>query len=417
MVPKLRFPEFRDAGEWEEKKLGHLAVLITDKAGTKSYVLMSVTAGLGLISQIEKFGREIAGESYKNYIVIKKGDFAYNKSSTKQHPEGQIAILENGELGAVPNSIFTCFRVNEEYVSPYFLKYPFANNIHGKWLRNFIAVGARANGALNVNSKDLLSLPIVFPSLCEQQKIASCFSSLDELITTQTQKLEALKAHKKGLMQHLFPAEGETVPKLRFTEFRNEGEWEEKQLGQIGEFIGGGTPSKAIDSYWIGTIPWVSSSDIFEDSIHQIKISRFITEEALKDSATKIVPENSILLVSRVGVGKLAISRQSVCTSQDFTNFTPYKDNLLFLAYYLKFKSKTLIEYSQGMAIKGFTKDDISKLNILIPLTGEQKKIADCLSSLDELITAQTLKLNALKEHKKGLMQQLFPNVEEENYE
>ncbi|MBK6947699.1 MAG: hypothetical protein IPH16_06145 [Haliscomenobacter sp.] len=121
MTPKLRFPEFRE--EWDLKNLGDVAVLINEKAGGKSYKLMSITAGVGLVSQIEKFGREIAGESYKNYYVIEKGDFAYNKSSTKQYPEGQIAILENEEIAAVPNSIFTCFRVDNKLVSPYFLKY------------------------------------------------------------------------------------------------------------------------------------------------------------------------------------------------------------------------------------------------------------------------------------------------------
>jgi len=199
------------------------------------------------------------------------------------------------------------------------------------------------------------------------------------------------------------------VPRLRFPEFRGDGEWAEKSLGGLGDFTGGGTPSKSNDSYWMGSIPWVSSSDILEDSIHQIKISRFITKEALEDSATKIVPKNSILLVSRVGVGKLAISKKNVCTSQDFTNFTPSKDNLTFLAYYLKSLSKTLLAYSQGMAIKGFTKEDVSKLKLFLPQHEEQQKIADCLSSIDELITAQAQKIDALKTHKKGLMQQLFP--------
>jgi type I restriction enzyme S subunit len=204
-TPKLRFIEFQDAEKWTVKPLGNIAVLISEKTKGKSYILMSITAGLSLVSQIEKFGREIAGESYKNYYVIKKGDFAYNKSSTKQYPEGQIAILENESQAAVPNSIFTCFRVDKKQVSPYFLKYPFANNIHGKWLRKFIKVGARAHGSLSVDTKDLFALPIVYPSLEEQQKIADCLSSLDELITAQSQKLEALKAHKKGLMQQLFP--------------------------------------------------------------------------------------------------------------------------------------------------------------------------------------------------------------------
>jgi type I restriction enzyme S subunit len=272
-----------------------------------------------------------------------------------------------------------------------------------------IAQLAQGISVVHLYSGQLKKLNINIPKLPEQQKIASCLSTIDDFIKAQNQKLDALKTHKKGLMQQLFPAEGETVPKLRFEEFRDKGDWEEKALGNLGEFTGGGTPSKANDSFWKGSIPWVSSSDIFEDSIHQIKISRFITEEALKDSATKLVPENSILLVSRVGVGKLAISKQPVCTSQDFTNFTPDKDNLMFLAYILKSHSKTLLEYSQGMAIKGFTKDDILKLKMFIPTPEEQQKIADCLSSIDELISAQSQKLDALKAHKKGLMQGLFP--------
>lgn len=199
------------------------------------------------------------------------------------------------------------------------------------------------------------------------------------------------------------------VPERRFPQFRDSGAWKNTQLGKIGEFTGGGTPTKSNATYWQGDIPWVSSSDIYEDSIHELKISRYITEEAINDSATKLVPENSILLVSRVGVGKLALTKKSVCTSQDFTNFTPAKDNLAFLGYYLKSRTKTLLEYSQGMAIKGFTKDDVSKLDVFIPSIDEQQKIADFLTSIDELITAETQKLVAFKTHKKGLMQQLFP--------
>ena len=199
-------------------------------------------------------------------------------------------------------------------------------------------------------------------------------------------------------------------PLTRFSEFEGDEGWIKKVLGDLGYFTGGGTPSTSNTSYWQGNIPWVSSSDISDDSIHEIQITRFISEEALQDSATKLVPKNSILLVSRVGVGKLAITLEPLCTSQDFTSFTPKRDNLTFLAYYLKSKSNTLLGYSQGMAIKGFTKDDISKLELFIPTEPkEQQKIADCLSSLDDLITAQNQKFEALKQHNKGLMQQLFP--------
>ncbi len=156
------------------------------------------------------------------------------------------------------------------------------------------------------------------------------------------------------------------IPELRFPEVRKDGEWAEKELGEIGKFTGGGTPIKNKDSYWTGKYPWISSSDIAEDSIHQIKISRFITEQAIQESATKIVPANSILLVSRVGVGKLAFTTEPICTSQDFTNLTPTKDNIVFLAYYLKAHKEDLLAFNQGMAIKGFTKKDVESLKIFL---------------------------------------------------
>jgi len=180
---------------------------------------------------------------------------------------------------------------------------------------------------------------------------------------------------------------------------------------EIVKITGGGTPSKSKEHFWHGSIPWVSSSDIFDDSVRRINITRFITEEAIKKSATKLVPENSILLVSRVGVGKLAVSTEPICTSQDFTNLTPHKDDVLFLAYYIKSLSHVFESFNQGMAIKGFTKEDVESLNIALPdaASGEQQKIADCLSSLDEVIELEAKRLEALKAHKKGLMQLLFP--------
>jgi type I restriction enzyme S subunit len=202
-VPRLRFPEFE--GEWEETKLGIIAGIIHEKVKAKKYTLLSVTAGVGFVSQSEKFGKEIAGESCKNYYVIRKWDFAYNKSATKLYPEGYIAMLRDYEVAAVPNSIFMCFRIIDKNVLPRFVDCLFQNNQHGNWLRKFIEVGARAHGALSVSPEALLNMPISIPSIDEQQKVASCLSSIDTLISAQAQKLEALKAHKKGLMQQLFP--------------------------------------------------------------------------------------------------------------------------------------------------------------------------------------------------------------------
>lgn len=218
-------------------------------------------------------------------------------------------------------------------------------------------------------------------------------------------------SNKKEKAAETVAVEGGTLaPKLRFPEFRNTGEWLKRKLGSLGSFTGGGTPDKNNFSYWEGMNPWVSSSDISDDSIYEIKISRFISDQAIQETSTKIVPENSILLVSRVGVGKIAITRNKICTSQDFTNFTPDEANLVFLAYSLKTMRDKFLSFNQGMAIKGFTKNDVSSLEVPLPVEPrEQQKIADCLASVDELITLESQKLDRLKLYKKGLMQQLFP--------
>jgi len=209
-LPKLRFPEFRDAGEWTTVTLGSVASISTEKVGDKTCIPMSITSGVGLVSQMEKFGRIIAGSSYKNYLLLKMNDFAYNKSATKEYPEGFIALYCGDEVAAVPNSIFTCFRIKSHLPSPQYLNYLFLGNLHGQWLRKFIEVGARAHGSLSIDEDDLLAMPVPLPkgesSLLEQQKIADCLTSLDDLITIQAQKLDALKTHKKGLMQQLFPS-------------------------------------------------------------------------------------------------------------------------------------------------------------------------------------------------------------------
>lgn len=204
------------------------------------------------------------------------------------------------------------------------------------------------------------------------------------------------------------------IPELRFPEFEKDGEWLEKKLGDLGEFIGGGTPSRANNDYWKGEIPWISSSDIIEDDIHNISITEFINEIALSQSATKIIPKGSVLFVSRVGVGKFAINKRELCTSQDFTSFIPNGILNYFIAYYFLAKKDILLSLTQGTSIKGFSKSDLEEQIVFYPKNyKEQQKIASTLSSLDELIEAHSQKLDLLKDHKKGLMQNLFPQAGE----
>jgi len=249
----------------------------------------------------------------------------------------------------------------------------------------------------------------------EQQKIASCLSSLDDLITAHNQKLEVLKAHKKGLMQQLFPVEGEIVPKLRFKEFKDSGEWEEKMLGDVVTFSSGNTPSKDIPEYWGGDIPWISASSMHEIIIEKSDLN--ITPKALENGAS-MAKEGEILILVRGSMLfkriPLSIASRVVAFNQDVKTLRLKKDiSNFFLLYQLIASEPALLQKVSATGI-GAGKIDTSELQqfqIRIPSISEQQKIASCLSSLDEMISAQGQKIEALKTHKKGLMQGLFPNT------
>jgi len=400
-VPKLRFPEFRDAGSWITEALGSVAKISTAKVGDKTCIPMSITSGVGLVSQMDKFGRIIAGSSYANYLQLKRNDFAYNKSATKEYPEGFIALYTGDELAAVPNSIFTCFRVTGSSPIPQYLNYLFLGNLHGRWLRNFIEVGARAHGSLSINQDDLLALPIPLPSgkssIREQQKIAECLSSVDELISAQARKLDALKTHKKGLMQQLFPREGETQPRLRFPEFQNAGEWEPKLLGDV------------VKSFKTGKLDANAMVENGQYRFYTCAKNHYqIDTYAFEGEALLVAGNGAHLGYIHHYIGKFNAYQRTYVLQH-------FEANVDFL--------RCLLERYLPARIQFEKKDGNTPYIVLSTLTAmplviprdptEQKRIASCLTSLDDLIAAQTQKHEALKTHKKGLMQQLFPSPEE----
>ncbi|PHS58554.1 MAG: restriction endonuclease subunit S [Sulfurimonas sp.] len=185
-------------------------------------------------------------------------------------------------------------------------------------------------------------------------------------------------------------------------------DWKVVRVGELGSLSGGGTPSTKNKEFWNGNIPWISSSDLTENSIYNIKISRYITEDSIQNSATKLVQKNSILIVSRVGVGKVAINKNDICTSQDFQNLTLKNNNTLFIAYLIKDKTKVLISYNQGTSIKGFVKSDLQNLKISLPPLKEQERISNILSTWDDAISKQDKLIKAKEKLKKGLMQKLL---------
>ena len=392
LVPKLRFPEFAKTGEWGKLQLNEIANRITDKVGNKKLTTLSISAGVGFVSQVEKFSRDISGKQYENYIYLKKGDFSYNKGNSKKFPQGCIYELKEYSEAAVPNA-FISFHVNENYVSSFYKGY-FDSNFHGKQLTRFITSGARSDGLLNISPTDFLS--IIFPtpkSKAEQEKIADCLSSLDDIISLEDKKHTSLKEHKKGLMQKLFPADGKTVPELRFKEFQNSPNWETKKLNELLDYE---RPDKYIvkDTNYINVgIPVLTANKSF--------ILGYTNEtEGIYENIPIIIFDDFTVSHKYVDFPfKIKSSAIKILKSKD--------DNILKFIHELMSTIKFDPTEHKRYYISTF-----QHLIVAVPQTMiEQQKIAECLSSLDDLISAQAEKIGALKIHKKYLMQNLFPST------
>ena len=180
---------------------------------------------------------------------------------------------------------------------------------------------------------------------------------------------------------------------MRFKDFDNN--WKVYKIDDITKSCGGGTPSTKNELYWNGNIPWISSSDLFDNDIRSININRYITKDALLNSSTKLCPKGTICIVSRVGVGKIAISECEICTSQDFMNIIDFKGNKYFLAQLLQNKIKS--SQLQGTSIKGITTKEIKDLRLFIPCMKEQDKIMQFLYIIDEKINTQIKIINKYK--------------------
>lgn len=228
-APRLRFKQFEGSGEWGLVKLKDISIPVTEKVGKRKLTPVSISAGVGFVPQAEKFGRDISGNQYELYTVVRDGEFVFNKGNSKTYPEGAIYLLEGWGEVAAPN-VFISFKLKKGYKNDFF-KYLFEKNAHGRELRPHITSGARSNGLLNISKETFFNINLPVTSEAEQTHIAACLSSLDAVIDAHTDKLDALRQHKRALMQQLFPQEGEKVPRLRFPEFEGTGEWEEKKLG------------------------------------------------------------------------------------------------------------------------------------------------------------------------------------------
>lgn len=416
-VPKLRFPEFQGATGWKSIALKKATTPVTERVGERTLTPVSISAGIGFVPQAAKFGRDISGKQYQLYTLVRDGDFVFNKGNSHKFPQGCVYQLLGWGQVAAPN-VFICFRFKKGY-SESFFQQCFEHNQHGKQLRRHITSGARSNGLLNISKETFFNVEIPAPSLAEQQKIADCLSSLDKLIAAQAQRVDVLKSHKQGLMQQLFPREGESQPRLRFPEFQDAGEWTDSPMGTLLM----GSPNYGVNAAAVPfseDLPtYLRITDISEDGRYRPEKRVSVDLEA----ADQNYLEEGDIVLARTGasVGKSYQYRKEdgrLVFAGFLIRVKPHPQKLIsaYLASYLTTESfwKWVAVTSARSGQPGINSTQYSSLTIPLPPTlAEQQRIASCLSSLDALISAETQQLEAFKAHKKGLMQQLFPSAEE----
>lgn len=341
---------------------------------------MGVTRTEGIIPM----ERRLIGTDISRYKVVRKNWFAYNPMRLNI---GSIARWGNdGDILVSPDYVvFRCLENSTSAIDPEFLDHFRRSNQWG----GFVTKVGIGSVRVRIYYNDIASLLLKLPQLPEQRKIAACLTSLDELVAAHGQKLDALKAFKNGLMRQLFPREGEAFPRLRFPGFMSD--WEENSLDGLSDSISSGRDktdsSGAYDLYGSTGIIGKTSNGSYE---------------------------GEYILVARVGAnaGMLtrAFGRFGVTDNTLVISLNP-ASNLTFIFYYLEHLNLNRLIYGSGQPL--ITGGQLKILPILLPIESERNKIAICLSSLDELIASQCQKLDALKTHKKGLMQQLFPSPEE----
>ena len=345
------------------------------------------------MDQVSYFNKTVASKDMSGYYLLLNGEYAYNKSYSVGYDFGSIKRLDRYPMGAL-STLYICFTLKKhdsDFIKAYFDSL--------KWYREIYMIsaeGARNHGLLNVPTDEFFETKHYLPhNISEQRKIADFIIALERRIDAQQALVDNLKKYKRGLHEFVF--------------LKNRKEsWKKTALKNIASFCGGGTPSKDISSYWNGNIGWISSSDIQDEWIDEISVTRRITKSAIDNSATKICPKGTIAIVSRVGVGKVSVMSDSLCTSQDFTNITSIIGNTRYMAYQIAFKMKIEAAKTQGTSIKGVTSDTIKSMVVDIPTLGEQEHIADMLSTFDLHIKREIHNLNILLVMKKSLLQQLF---------
>ena len=424
-APKLRFAEFRNAGDWITKILdseGRFLSSLTGKTakdfdtGDAAFIPYMNVFSNTFTNVVDLRSVNVGSDESQNAVA--KGDVFFTISSEVPEEAGMSSVLLEEVENCYLNSFCALFRFDDgKSPNLVFLGYLLRSAL----ARAHLSRGAQGATRYNISKATFRSLPLQLPSSPEQQKIADCLCSLDDLIAAEVRKLEALRQHKQGLMQRLFPQPGETVPRLRFPEFRDASDWKTGRCRDIARVLPGygfpdrfqGNKKAQFPFYKVGDI----SRAIEGGEKYILEARNYIESDVLDEIRGRPVPTGTIIFAK---IGEAIRTNRRVLTTKPAVidnNTAGIKaietrssDEFLFYIW----SNVSLIDHAGGV-VPAVSKSALENVPLSYPSDPEeQERIADCLCSLDDLVRAEGRKLDALRKHKQGLIQQLFPSLEDQ---
>lgn len=391
LVPMLRFPEFKNFGAWEVDEIGNVFEV------TRGYVL-----SMNLVSEEQSESNPFpvySSQTKNNGLAGYYGDFLYEDAITWT-TDGANAGDVNFRTGK-----FFCTNVCGVLLN----KNGFSNLCIASLINSVSRKHVSYIGNPKLMNGVMSKIKIPFPKVIEQQKISDFLSSLDSIIKAEGQKLDLLYKYKKGLLQNLFPKDGETVPVYRFKEFTKG--WKKVKLRDVSLYFNGGSfenDVKEEGKYELITLKSINTNGQLVSS------KRFVDIEVptlAKDTLVMILSEQAPGLL---GMTAIIPTSNKYVLNQRVAEIRPSQEvDSYFLSMAINRNQAYFSKQGAGMKVQNISKPNVQNYEFLIPEIQEQKKIATCLSSLDEIISAQNQTLNSLQYHKKGLLQGLFPNINE----
>lgn len=398
-VPKLRFPGFTE--DWEQRKLSQITVRVTRKNGNQSDLPLTISAQDGLVDQRKYFNRQVASRDMSNYYLIKKGEFAYNKSYSEGYPFGAVKRLEYYDIGAL-STLYILFEITDKNISSDFLVSYYMTHLWYKEVSKRAAEGARNHGLLNISTEDFFNSELNIPNSIEEQvKIGNLIKQFDKFITLHQRKLNNLKLKKKALLQKLFPKNGERYPELRFSGFTDA--WEQRKLSEV---VTINPKTELPDKFKYVDLESVvgtnllgfqvikkenapsraqrlaSYGDVFYQTVRPYQRNNYLFENIDKD------------MVFSTGYAQLRSKLDSY-----FLLTLVQNDNFV----------KVVLDNCTGTSYPAINGSELGKITVQIPSNGaEANQIGKVFRGIDNIITLHQRKLDHLQLQKKALLQQMF---------